>query len=87
VEILPSSIGISTEGQHGLHATVEAAVITVFGDGLFCCALGLRTREGLSPFFLTRSGERRNSDMLESVNFIIYFLNVQPEQQYFECKS
>ncbi len=44
VEILPSSIGLSTEGQHGLRATVEAAVITVFGDSLFCCDLGLRTR-------------------------------------------
>jgi hypothetical protein len=54
-------VWMSTEGEYGLPATVAAAVKTVPGDDFFRCALGLRIREGLSPFF-TRSGERRKAD-------------------------
>ncbi len=53
-------------GEHGLRATVAAAVMTPLGFGV-CCALGLRTRLGLSPF-LTRRGESRKSVMLVSEN-------------------
>ena len=59
-------VWMSTEGEYGLPATVAAAVKTVPGDDFFRCALGLRIREGLSPFF-TRSGERRKADILVSV--------------------
>ncbi len=52
---------MSTEGEYGLPATVAAAAKTIPGDDFFRCALGLRIREGLSPFF-TRSGERRKAD-------------------------
>ena len=63
-EILPGIFGILA--GHGLRATVAAAVTTAFGFGV-CCALGLRTSFGLSPFF-TRRGERRKSVMLASEN-------------------
>ena len=63
---LPSTIESSTEEEHGLRATVAAATITALGYGL-CCATGLRTRVGLSPFIMRR-GERRKSVMLASVN-------------------
>ena len=63
---LPSTIESSTEEEHGLRATVAAAVITALGYGVRCTT-GLRTRVGLSPFF-TRRGERRKSVMLASVN-------------------
>ena len=53
-------------GEHGLRATVAAAVTSALGFGV-CCALGLRTRLGLSPFF-TRRGESRKSVMLVSEN-------------------
>jgi len=61
-------------GEHDLWATVAAAV--AFGFGV-CCALGLRTRFGLSPF-LTRREEMRKSVMLTSDNcdydFTEYYL-------------
>ena len=66
MEILPSSIGISTEGKQGLRATVAAAVKTDLLDWATLCSFGLRTREGRPPFFM-RSGDRRNSVMLASV--------------------
>ena len=44
-------------------ATVAAAETTAFGDDLLLSLLGLRRREGLSPFF-TSSGERRKADIL-----------------------
>ena len=59
-------VWMSTEGEHSLPAMVAAAVKTVPGDYLLLSLLGLRTREGLSPF-LTRSGEQRYSVTLASV--------------------
>ena len=65
-------VWMSTEGEHGLPATDAAAVKSVPGDDFFICPLGLRTREGLSPFF-TRSGERRKAEILVSVNLLSVF--------------
>ena len=61
-------IGRSTCGEHDLRGTVAVAVITSLGDVALCCAFGLATRGGLSPFYM-RSGERRKFDMLVSVKF------------------
>ena len=33
-DILPSSIGRSVGGEHGLRSTIAAAVISIFGDGV-----------------------------------------------------
>ena len=64
-------IGRSTGRELGFRATVAAAVTTAFGDDLLLSLLGLRTREGLSPFF-TRSGERRKADILVSVKLLSF---------------
>ena len=69
---LPSIIGRSTGWELGFRATVAAVVTTAFGDDLLLSLLGLRTREGLSPFF-TRSGERRKADILVSVKSLSFF--------------
>ena len=51
-------------GRARFAATVAAVVTTALGFG---CALGLRTRLGISPF-ITRRGESRKSAMLVSEN-------------------
>ena len=65
-EVLPSIIGSSTEGEHGLRATVAAGMTAALLDGVHRCSFGLRTSKGLLPLF-TSSGDKRNSVMLSSV--------------------